>query len=339
MHVDLRSDTVTKPTKAMLEAMVSAELGDDVFGEDPTANNFELKIAEHFGFEAGLFVPSGVMSNQLALMAQTQKGEEIIIDELGHIFNYETAAASTLSNIQIRPLKGANGKLTEPIIRAAIRTKNHWDPITSMICLEQTTNKGGGAYYQSQELSDIAALAKESGLILHIDGARVWNALHESDTEAKDYANWADSMSVCFSKGLGAPVGSMLLSSKKVIDKARRFRKMIGGGMRQIGLLAAAADYAFEHHFPLLKQDHIRAKTFAKAVSENAHFSIDVATVHTNIVIFDTLNGMTAQEALLRFQEFTIFMVAFGPNTIRATFHHQITDEQFSHVLSTLKSF
>jgi len=339
MTVDLRSDTVTKPTKGMLEAMVSAEVGDDVFDEDPSAIAFEAKIAVFFGFEAGLFVPSGVMSNQLALMAQTQRGEEIIIDELGHIYNYETAAASTLSNIQIRPVKGTNGKLTSSLISQAIRNQNNWDPITSMVCIEQTTNKGGGAFYTAKEIEAISALTFEKKLLLHIDGARVWNALHESDTKAGDYGNWADSMSVCFSKGLGAPVGSMLLSSKAVIQKARRFRKMIGGGMRQVGLLAAAADYAVSHHFPLLAEDHKRAKKFAKAIATNANFSIDLGSVHTNIVLFDTLNGISADEALRRFKEFTIFMVAFGPNTIRATFHHQITDEQLDYIIRHIADF
>lgn len=333
MIVDLRSDTVTKPTKAMLEAMMQAEVGDDVFDEDSSAKAFEKKIAQYFGFEAGLFVPSGVMSNQLALMALTQRGEEVIIDELGHIFNYETAAASTLSNIQLRPIKGVNGKLSPALISKAVRTKNNWDPISSLVCLEQTTNKGGGAFYLAEEIQAIADFCSLHELRLHIDGARIWNALHESDTKALDYGKWADSLSVCFSKGLGAPVGSMLLASADMIKKARRFRKMLGGGMRQVGLLTAAAEYAVDHHFPLLANDHKRAKRFAQAISLNPKFSIDLQRVHTNIVLFDTLNGLTAEEALLRFKEFTIFMVAFGPNTIRATFHHQISDEQLEYVL------
>jgi threonine aldolase len=336
MKVDLRSDTVTKPTKEMLEAMVQAQLGDDVFAEDPTMNAFEQKMADFFGFESGLFVPSGTMGNQLALAVLSSPGDEVIVDELGHIFNYESAAASVLSGLQLRTLKGNSGKLNVKLAQQAVRTANDWDPLSRILALEQTTNKGGGAYYLKQELEELAAFAKEHELKLHIDGARIWNALHESDTVAADYGIWADTLSVCFSKGLGAPIGSMLLSSSLNIKRARRLRKMWGGGMRQVGLLAAAADYAFQHHYEGLKADHKRAKILAAALVEHPAFSIDLEKVFTNIVLFDLVDGKSASEWLQRFEEFAIFMVPFGPKTIRATFHHQVDDHQLEYVLTCL---
>lgn len=339
MMVDLRSDTVTKPTKGMLKAMVESEVGDDVFDEDPTTIAFEKKMSSLFGFEAGLFVPSGVMSNQLALASQMNRSEEAIIDELGHIYNYETAAASTISNIQLRPLRGTNGLLNAELIESAIRTSNNWDPITSMICLEQTANKGGGSFYSKEELAEIRELSLRRKIKLHIDGARIWNAMQAGNTIASDYGELADSLSICFSKGLGAPIGSMLLSSVENIKKARRLRKMLGGGMRQIGLLTAAADYAYMHHFDLLSLDHNRAKRFAEAIDSTSSFHIDLKTVHTNIVLFDILHGKKAEEILQRFKEFSILMVPFGPQTIRATFHHQVDDGQLDYVLEILNNY
>jgi len=244
--IDLRSDTVTKPTPEMLKAMANAEVGDDVFGEDPTVNAFEQKMAAFFGMEAGLFVPSGTMSNQLCLHVLTSPGDEVVIDETGHVFNYETGAAAHLSSIQLRPLKGVNGKLNRELIEPALRPMNDWDPHTRVIALENTTNKGGGAFYSKEELIEISNLADRHELFLHLDGARIWNAMTASGIEPEFFGTIADTISICFSKGLGAPVGSMMLATENNIKKARRMRKMLGGGMRQIGLLAAAADYAVE---------------------------------------------------------------------------------------------
>lgn len=336
--IDLRSDTVTRPTAEMFKAMSAANVGDDVFAEDPTMNAFEQKMAVHFGMEAGLFVPSGTMSNQLCLNVLTSPGDEVIIDELGHVFNYESGGAAHLSSIQLRPLKGVRGKLTPELIKSAIRPKNDWDPHSRVVAVENTTNKGGGACYSKDELMSIRQVADENGLYVHLDGARIWNAMAATGIEPKFFSSVSDTISICFSKGLGAPVGSMMLASAERIKKARRLRKMWGGGMRQVGLLAAAADYAVENHFAFLKDDHRRAKIFAQGVAGNDAFEIDLTTVETNIVLFDTVNE-TAAKALKKFEKKGIGMVPFGPETIRATFHFQVGDSELEQVLSAVKEY
>lgn len=333
--IDLRSDTVTRPTKAMLEFMMHAEVGDDVFGEDPTVNKLEARVSSMFGMEAGLFVPSGTMANQLAVHVLTRPGDEVIIDELGHIFNYETAAASLLSSVQLRPLKGNRGKLSADQVRSAVRTRNDWDPFSSVLALENTTNKGGGCYYTLEELDALHAVAQENNLALHIDGARIWNALTASGVEARYFGTIADTLAVCFSKGLGAPVGSMLLSSKERIKKARRARKMWGGGMRQTGLLAAAADFAIDNHWPLLENDHRRARQFAEALSRSPKFEIDIDSVQTNIILFRVMDG-DINATLDTFNRSGIAMTPFGTDIIRVTFHHQITDQDLDRMLHVL---
>jgi len=297
--IDLRSDTVTKPTQEMLDFMIRAEVGDDVFAEDPTVSMFEKKVSEMFGMEAGLFVPSGTMSNQLGVKVLTNPGDEILIDYKGHIFNYETGGAGFLSGVQINPIHGDKGKLSPEDIKNSVRGGFDWEPRTSVLCLENTTNKGGGVCYLKDELDSLKDFADENNLKVHLDGARVWNAIVATGIEASFFGGIADTISVCFSKGLGAPVGSMLISSEENIAKARRFRKMWGGGMRQVGLLAAAA-------------------------------------VETNIVIFDVRNE-SALEALAKLEEKGIRMVPFGPNTIRATFHYQIMDAELQKVVDSVK--
>lgn len=336
--IDLRSDTVTRPTAEMFKAMSVANVGDDVFAEDPTMNAFEQKMAAHFGMEAGLFVPSGTMSNQLCLNVLSSPGDEVIIDESGHVFNYESGGAAHLSSIQLRPLKGVRGKLTPELIKSAIRPKNEWDPHSRVVAVENTTNKGGGACYSKDELRSIRQVADEHGLHIHLDGARIWNAMAATGIEPKFFGSVSDTISICFSKGLGAPVGSMMLASAEQIKKARRMRKMWGGGMRQVGLLAAAADYAVENHFTLLKDDHRRAKIFAQAVAGNDAFEIDLSIVETNIVLFDTVNE-TAANVLTKFEKKGIGMVPFGPKTIRATFHFQVGDSELDKVLSAVEEY
>lgn len=335
--IDLRSDTVTKPTSDMLKYMVQAEVGDDVFAEDPTINAFEQKIADLFGMEAGLFVPSGVMSNQLALHVLTTPGDEVIIDELGHVFNYESASAAHLSSIQLRPVKGHRGKITAEIAESAIRTRNEWDPHTRVIAVENTTNKGGGACYTTSELIEIRELADEHGLAVHLDGARIWNAITSTGIEPDFFGTIADTISVCFSKGLGAPVGSMLLCSSANKKKARRYRKMWGGGMRQTGLLAAAAEYAVENHWSLMKKDHERARRFAEELNASDSFAIDLETVESNIILFNPVEGL-AVDWVQTFSQHGIGVVPFGKHTIRATFHFQISDEEFNQVLEFIRS-
>ncbi len=321
----------------MLQAMISADTGDDVFREDPTVNRFEEKMAEMFGMEAGLFVPSGTMSNQLCLKVLTEPGNEVITDELGHVFNYETGAAAHLSSVQLRPLNGTRGKIDATQIAAAIRTKNDWDPISKVIALENTTNKGGGACYSEPELISILSLAEKQGLFIHLDGARIWNAVTATGMKPAFFGSVASTISICFSKGLGAPVGSMMLSSEQKIRKARRYRKMFGGGMRQVGLLAAAADYAVENHWPLLEDDHRRAKKLAMAISDKKGLSIDPETVETNIVIFDVVHE-SADVVLQQLAEKGVLMVPFGPKTIRATFHFQADDNDLEQTIRVVRN-
>lgn len=333
--IDLRSDTVTKPTSDMLQHMLAAEVGDDVFGEDPTINRFQEKIASLFGMEAGLFVPSGTMSNQLCVKVLTEPGDEILIDELGHVFNYETAATPVLSAVQISTIRGNHGKLNPEHLRGKVRGKYDWEPKTTVLCLENSTNKGGGVCYTKDELLELRSFCDENDLFLHIDGARIWNALTFTGIEPGFLSKIADTISVCFSKGLGAPVGSMMLSSSARIAKARRFRKMWGGGMRQAGILAAAADYALEHHWPLLENDHNRARVFADKLTKIPVFKVDAEMVQTNIVIFE-VDVHDSEYWCKWFLENGIGLSPFGDKKLRATFHFQITELQFDELISTL---
>ncbi|WP_020401717.1 threonine aldolase family protein [Gracilimonas tropica] len=333
--IDLRSDTITRPTSKMLDAMMQAHVGDDVFGEDETVNAFQEKVARMFGMEAGLFVPSGTMSNQLGVKVLTEPGDEILIDEKGHIFNYETGAASSLSGVQVRTLNGKDGKLDTDALQHTKRGHFDWEPRTKVICLENSTNKGGGVCYSEDELKSIKAFADQEELFVHLDGARIWNAITATDIEAEFFGEIADTISVCFSKGLGAPVGSMLLSSKERIAKARRFRKMWGGGMRQVGLLAAAADYALENNWEKLAEDHRRAREVAQVIFDSKELAVDMNKLQTNILIFDAVNE-SAEQVLEQLAENGIRMIQFGPNTIRATFHFEISDEDVEVVKEVL---
>ncbi|MEO1022829.1 MAG: GntG family PLP-dependent aldolase [Bacteroidota bacterium] len=336
--IDLRSDTVTKPTPELLQAMMEAEVGDDVFGEDPTVNRVQQKVADYFGMEAGLFVPSGVMSNQLGIKVLTQPGDELLMDEKGHIFNYETGGASFLSGVQIHPLKGKRGKLSPEDVQHTVRGSFDWEPRTRVLAIENSTNKGGGVCYQKEELIELKSFASKHDLSFHIDGARIWNAMVATHIEPAFFGGLADTISVCFSKGLGAPVGSMLLASNERIGLARRYRKMWGGGMRQVGLLAAAAEYALDHNLSKLELDHQRARQLAQIISQHPGLSIDVESVETNILMFNTLKE-DASSLVNRLSAQGIGVVPFGPNTVRATFHYQVTNDDFErliHVFETL---
>lgn len=331
--IDLRSDTVTRPTKQMLEAMNNAKLGDDVFAEDPSAIAFQNKMAELFGMEAGLFVPSGTMSNQLCLNVLTETGDEVIAHETAHIFNYESTSAGWLSNIHIRPIAkkdGDRGLITADQISDYVRTRNEWDPWSAVLALENTTNKGGGACYSKQELKELKKAADEHNLKLHIDGARIWNAMTVTDIEPSFFGEIADTISICFSKGLGAPVGSMMLGSEEMIAKARRIRKMLGGGMRQIGLLTAACDYAVEHHWPLMKEDHNRAKELEELL--NAKEGVEIpAKVESNILIFRSQRD--AVDVVEELAKHDVKVVPFGPKDVRVTYHFQVSAEDHKKVL------
>lgn len=334
--IDLRSDTVTTPTSKMRRSMAEAKVGDDVFGEDPSVNALEQKVAEMFGFEAGLFVPSGTMANQLSINVLTEPGDEILIDKTGHIFNYESSAAAHLSSVQLNFLNGDKGKLSADLLEDTIRGAHDWEPRTKVIAVENSTNKGGGCCYSEQELEEIRAFADSNKLSIHLDGARIWNAMTTTQTDPQFYGTIADTLSVCFSKGLGAPVGSMMMSSQDRIKKARRMRKMWGGGMRQVGILASAADYAIEHHYPLLKEDHRRARELAETIDECEGLAIDLESVETNILIFDVIDK-SAELAIQELAEEGIRLVPFGPKTLRATFHFQISDNDLKQVKAVFR--
>lgn len=336
--IDLRSDTVTCPTDGMWNAMHKAAVGDDVFGEDPGLIALEEKVADLFGMEKGVFVPSGTMGNQIGLKVHTQPADEVIIDENAHIFHSEGAAGGLISGIQLRPLPGERGVLNTTLVRSAIRNRNDWDPHTRVVALENTSNKGGGTCYPFHVMQDLYQLAGEKGLALHLDGARIWNAAVATGTALREYGAVCDTMSVCFSKGLGAPVGSMLLGREDVIKKARRFRKILGGGMRQAGMLAAAASYALDHHFEKLEGDHRKAKKLAEALAGSTSFHIDPGHVETNIVLFRVTKG-TVDDALAWFNNQGVAMIPFGDDTIRATFHFQISDQELETALRAVESY
>lgn len=284
--IDLRSDTVTKPSKGMREAMANAEVGDDVYGEDPTVNNLQKRCAEMSGKEAALYVASGCMANQLAIKSQTNPGDEVILESESHILNYETAAPAFISGVQVLPVPGVNGVIKAEDIKKHIRPSVYYFPKTALICLENTHNRAGGTIYPIEVIKDIRALALSESIKMHMDGARIFNASVETGIPVKEYASHFDSISFCFSKGLGAPVGSILCSDKETIAKAHKYRKIIGGGMRQAGILAAAALYALDNNVSRLKEDNSKAKYLASELSKMKDISIDVSTIHTNIIIF-----------------------------------------------------
>ena len=335
--IDLRSDTVTQPTPAMRKVMAEAEVGDDVFGEDPTVNVLQEKVAHLLGKEASLFVPSGTMANQLSIKSHTQSGDEVIIELSSHPYNFEGGAGAALSGIQFQCLKGVRGILDASQIEEAIRPDDHHFPVTRLVCLENTHNRGGGSIYPLEKISEIYRLAKSKGLLLHLDGARLWNASMATGIKPEEYAQWADSVSVCLSKGLGAPIGSLVAGSKSFIDRVHRFRKMFGGGMRQAGIIAAAGIYALDHHIERLKDDHQNARRLAVGLKEFKGVSIDPKHVETNIVIFDVSNtGMTGAQVSEAMKKEGVLIHAFSRTQIRLVTHLDITSEDIE---TALKAF
>lgn len=333
--VDLRSDTVTKPTEGMRRAMYEAEVGDDVFGEDPTVCRLQEHVAELLGKEAALFVPSGTMGNQLALKVHTRPGDEVIVERQSHIFNYESGAPAVLSGVQLHVVDGARGLLTAADVRRAVRPGMYWETPSRLVCLENTVNKAGGVIYPLAQIQEVAREARTHGMRLHLDGARLWNAAAATGCPERDYAAPFDTVNVCLSKGLGAPVGSLLAGPAELIRAAHRYRKLFGGGMRQVGLLAAAGLYALEHHRPHLAEDHAKARRLAEGLAALPAFRVDLQTVETNIVIFDVVEGEAAP-VLAALREAGVLMVAFGPATIRATTHRDVSMEEIETVLDVL---
>ena len=334
--IDLRSDTVTVPTPPMRRAMFEAEVGDDVFGEDPTVLRLEAHVADILGKEAALFVPTGVMGNQIALHVHTRPGDEVLLAERSHIYHYESGAPAALSGVQLRPLGDGRGVVTADDVAGGVRGDHDWEPRTRLLCLENTVNKAGGTVYPQDVAEAACAAAHERGLATHLDGARLWNAAVASGRSEADLAAPFDTVNVCLSKGLGAPVGSVLAGPTELMTRARRVRKMLGGGMRQVGILAAAGLYAIEHHRATLAADHARARRLAEGLAALPAVRIDPETVETNIVIFDTLEE-EATQALGKLETLGVRMVAFGPRTVRATTHHGITDSDIEETLGAIR--
>lgn len=320
MEINLMSDTVTKPTAGMLEAMFKAEVGDDVFGEDPTVNRLQTIVAKMFGKEAALYCPSGTMTNQIAINVHMGKLEEMICDKYSHVYQYETGGYAFNASAGVKLLDGVNGKITAAQIETAINGDFDWLPKSSLVVLENTCNKGGGSYYTLEEIKPIQMLCKEKGLKLHLDGARLFNALVETGESTQAVGAHFDSISICCSKGLGAPVGSLLIGDAAFIKEARRFRKVMGGGMRQAGYLAAACIYAFENNIERLKIDNQNAKKLGEVLAGLSYVDA-VRPVRSNIVIFDLKAPQTAADFLEKLKEEGIKAVPFGPNTVRFVTH------------------
>ncbi len=336
MIVNLISDTITRPTPPMLAAMQTAEVGDDVFGQDPTVNGLEAKAAGLFGMEAALFCPSGTMTNQLAIKLHTQALDQVICEEKSHVYQYEGGVYALLSGVSMCLLHGQDGKILPGQISAAIQPKADWLPSSRLLVLENTCNKGGGSIYTLAEAAPLVAEARAAGLACHLDGARLFNALAETGEAPADWGALFDTISICLSKGLGAPVGSLLLGSQESIAKARRYRKVLGGGMRQSGYLAAAGIYALDHHVGRLKEDNDRAKKLAAALSALPYVA-GIAPAQSNICIFHLLDR-DAATFLTQLEKHGIRAVAFGPKTIRFTTHLEIDDAMIDYTISVLQT-
>jgi threonine aldolase len=339
--IDLRSDTVTKPSIEMLHEIVNAAVGDDVFGEDPTVNDLQRTVADMFGKEAGLFVPSGVMGNQLAIKVHTEPGDEVLVERDSHIFHYETTAPSLLSGIQLYTLSGRNGVVDTDEFLNALRPPAYYMPRSRLLCLENTHNRYGGSVYPLDDLREITGLARENGLRVHLDGARIWNASVSSGVPFTDYGMIADTISVCFSKGLGAPVGSMLLGNTAEIEKARRFRKIFGGGMRQAGILAAACNYAIKNNIQRLYIDHANAEKFRSILSDIDGLILFPEGETTNMCIIDVTQRLSGSidEILSDLQQKGILLTSTGRGRIRAVTHLDITTEEVVRAAEILRSY
>lgn len=333
--IDLRSDTVTRPTEGMLEAMMNAKVGDDVFGEDETVHALENKLSALFGMEAGLFCPSGTMTNQIAIKCFTQPFDEVICDQTAHVYRYEGGGIAFHSAASVRLVQGERGILTPELIEPEINEPNIHYPNTSLVVLENTVNKGGGACYSLAQIEPIHTLCNIKGLKLHLDGARIFNALAATGDKPKSYGQYFDGISVCLSKGLGAPVGSVLLGSKEMIKRAVKIRKAFGGGMRQAGFLAAAGIYALDHHVERLIVDHRHAKALAAALSQ-VRYVESVMPVETNIVIFKTGGDFKASAIVQQLLERGILCSTMGPDMIRMVTHLDISSDMIDSTIENI---
>lgn len=351
MIIDLRSDTVTKPTKEMLETMFNAEVGDDVFGEEPTVNALEEKAAKLFGKQAGLFCPSGTMTNQIAIKVHTQPGDEVLCDVTSHIYNYEGGGIASNSGVQAKLLQGERGRISVEQIEESINPRFDWLAQTSLVSIENTGNKAGGSYYSLQQMQELSTVCKQHNLKYHLDGARIFNAIveltgldrlnpdlkQEINKTAFETGNCFDSISVCLSKGLGAPVGSVLLGDKEFIGKARRVRKVFGGGMRQAGYLAAAGIYALDNNLVRLKDDHKRAG-YLNDIVRKLDYVDSVLPVDTNIIIFNLIKSIKPETFIQQLAANNIKATAFGKQSVRFVTHLDFTDEMLEKVEKIFKT-
>ena len=335
MIIDFRSDTVTKPTAGMLEVMINAKIGDDVFGEDPSINELEQTAADMFGMEAGLFCPSGTMTNQIAIKCHTQPGDDVICDESAHVYQYEGGGIAFNSGASVKLLYGDRGRINAEQVVAAINPDDTHKPHTSLVCLENTSNRGGGSCYDLDEMKKIKAICKENELAFHLDGARLWNAMVAKKETPKQYGEIFDSISICLSKGLGAPVGSVLIGKKDFIKKGERIRKVLGGGMRQAGFLAAAGIYALKNNIDRLQHDHDHAKRIGESLSKS-QIASSVLPIETNIVIFETQEPNSAAKIIERFKQKEILCSFISTSRVRFVLHLDINDEMVNKTMEVI---
>lgn len=335
MWIDFRSDTVTKPTKEMREAMMHAEVGDDVFREDPSINKLEAMAADMFGMEAAIFCTSGTQTNQIAIKCHTQPGDEVICDADAHVYQYEGGGIAYNAGASVKLLSGDRGRITAEQVRAGINDPSDVHKArTRLVCIENTSNRGGGSCYDFEELKKIKTVCTENHLAYHIDGARLFNAMIAKNEIPQQYGGLFNSISICLSKSLGCPVGSVLLGSKDFITQARRIRKVMGGGMRQAGFLAAAGIYALENHIGRLQQDHDHAKAIAAAL-EKKSFVKRVLPVETNIIIFETQN-CTSKQIVDQLKEKEILAYPFAADRVRLVLHLDITPAMVDRTISVI---
>jgi threonine aldolase len=336
--IDLRSDTVTKPTPGMLAAMAAAAVGDDVLGEDPTVNELERRAADLFGMEAGLFVPSGTMSNQIALRVHCRPQDEVLLESTCHVYLWEAGGPAALSGLTCRPIDAPRGILDVSHLEGKIKPDDVHAARTRLVCLENTHNRGGGTVYPLETVRAVSAWARSNGLAVHLDGARIWNAMVAAGVPAREWARHFDTVSVCFSKGLGAPVGSALLGPRELIKEGRRVRKLFGGGMRQAGFLAAACLYAMDHHVDRLAEDHANARLIAGAVRDVPGLRLVPPEVETNLVWFEVEPSLgTARDVVGRLKEKGVLVSALGATAVRAVAHLDVSRQQCERAAAAIR--
>ena len=338
MQIDLRSDTVTKPSKGMIEAMMTARLGDDVYAEDPSVNDLESRVAAMFGKPKALFFPSGTMANQTAIKLHTQPGEQLICDVYSHVYNYEGGGVSFNSGVSCKLVDGHRGMMTATQVEAAINPPEFYhSPLTSLVSLENTTNKGGGACWDNKELIKINKIAKSNNLGMHLDGARIWNAMVRTGDNPIEIGKNFDTISVCLSKGLGCPIGSILIGDKNIMSNALRIRKILGGGMRQAGYLANAGLYALENNINRLANDHKKASEIGEVLAKSK-FVKSVEKIETNIVIFELNNEINEVSFINKLNELNIKLISMGSNKLRLVTHLNYNNDHHEYFISSIKS-